>query len=348
MRALIQIQMIDTKAGWALIAGTDSITLLRTTDGGSHWKAVAPRSPSGRDVAVFKVSALTSLIAWAIPAGTIPVTPNTQIFHTVDGGGTWRHSTIPVPSVAAINFLNSQDGWLVASLAAYMGDDEVEIYRSTDGGETWIKVASATRESETSGLPVSGGKAGITFLNPTTGWITGATLGPEWIYLYMTRDGGRTWRQQDLPLPPHVTAPWYCLTNSPMFFTAQDGVLPVFYNVAEPTTYRTIASVGVLYGTHDGGATWTYGTPVPSGNGPLSFPDIHHGLITDGQLLHVTSDGGHHWTTLRPGTPFSEIKQLDFASPNVGWALREGSPALLKSVDGGRTWALVAYTIVRR
>lgn len=348
MRALIQIQMIDAEAGWALLAGRDTVTLLRTTDGGSRWTVVAPRSPSGHEVAVSHVSALTSLIAWAIPSGTIPATASTQIFHTIDGGGTWGHATIPAPSVEAINFLNSKDGWLVASLAAYMGNDEVEIYRSTDGGETWIKVASATRESETSGLPVSGDKGGITFLNPTTGWITGVTAGPGWIYLYATRDGGRTWRQQDPPLPPQVTAPWYSLTNPPMFFTAQDGILPVFYRVAEPTTYHIIASAGVLYVTHDGGATWTYARPVSSGNGPLSFADIQHGWIVDGQLLHVTSDGGHQWTTFPPGPPFSEIRQLDFVSPNVGWALREGSPALLKSLDGGRTWALVPYSIVRR
>jgi photosystem II stability/assembly factor-like uncharacterized protein len=344
--ALESIYMVDARSGWAVTALSGTGTLLRTIDGGTRWRVVTPRSSSGQEVAVFQISVLTPLIAWAVSSGTSPAT-NTQIFHTIDGGRTWSYVTIPGRSGYSIQFITTHDGWLLSEEGPALGSEQVDVYRSTDAGETWTRVASARLGDESSGLPFGGSKGAVTFLNATTGWITGADPGPHWVYLYVTHDGGRTWRQQGLRLPPQVTSPWYNLTKPPMFFTAQDGVLPVFYSVADPITYHSIASFGVFYITHDGGTTWAYTTPLSSW-GPLSFADINHGFMTDGQLLYTTRDGGQHWNAIRPGPPFSEVMRLDFVSSNVGWALREKSPFLLKSLDGGRTWAPVAYTIVRR
>lgn len=344
--ALESIHMVDARAGWAVTARTGSSTLLHTTDGGSHWTVVAPRSPSGQEVAVFQISVLTSLVAWAVPAGTTPAT-TTQIFHTVDGGRAWSNATIPARSGHSIHFINDRDGWVLSEEGYAMGGEAVDVYRSTDAGATWTKVASARLHDESSGLPFGGGKVGITFLNATTGWITGADLGPHWLYFYVTHDGGRTWRQQDLRVPPQVTSPWYNLTKAPKFFTPQDGILPVFYSIADPATYHTVASVGVFYVTHNGGTTWTYTTPVSAG-GPLSFADVDHGWIVGGDLLYVTGDGGRRWTKMQPAPPLTGITQLDFISSGIGWALRETAPFLLKTVDGGHTWTTVAYRIGRR
>lgn len=135
-----------------------------------------------------------------------------------------------------------------------------------------------------------------------------------------------------------------------MFFTARDGILPVFYSVADPVTYHTIASIAVFYITHDGGTTWTYTTPVPvaSWGGRLSFADINHGWAAEGNSLYVTSNGGQQWTKIEPAPPFTEVKQLDFISARLGWAVKQTSPFLLKTLDGGHTWAPVAYTISRQ
>lgn len=347
--ALESIHMVDARAGWAVTARTGSSTLLHTTDGGSHWTIVAPRSPSGQEVAVFQFSVRTSLMAWAVPTGSIPPT-NTQIFHTNDGGRTWRRVTIPARSVYSINFINARDGWLLSEEGYFMGSEAVDIYHSTDAGETWTKLASTRLGDESSGLPFGGNKTDITFLNATTGWITGANLGPGRMYLFVTHDGGYTWRQQDITLPPEVTSPWYNLTKSPTFFGAQDGVLPVFYSIADPITHHTNASVSIFYITHDSGTTWTYTTPVPvtSGGGPFSFADVNHGWVAEGNWLYFTVDGGRRWTKIQPTRPFADVKQLDFISPQLGWAVRQRSPYLLRTSDGGHTWAPVAYTIVRR
>src|SRR5438034_5061973 len=185
--ALEAIRMVDAQIGWAITAPPSPPTvLLRTTDGGISWRDVTPVNPSGQKVGVRRLTALSSLIAWAPQAR--PQDTTVEIFRTIDGGRTWRSAAIPAPAgftaapgVASISFINPREGWLVASVVAYMGHDEVEIYRSTDGGETWVKVASAMRDRASSGLSIAGSKAAVSFLNATTGWITG--FRPDLVYV---------------------------------------------------------------------------------------------------------------------------------------------------------------------
>ncbi len=341
---LESIHMLDALTGWAVTARSQSSTLLRTTDGGAHWVVVGPLDSSGQEIAVYQVSVLTALIAWAVPAGTIPAT-TTQIFHTIDGGRTWSHVTIPARSGYSIHFINARDGWLLSDEGPALGSQAVDVYRSTDAGETWTRVARAGLGDESNGLPFGGDKGGVTFLNATTGWITGITNGLDSIYLFVTHDGGSAWRQQQLPVPPQAGPHWEAFTKPPTFFTARDGILPVSYSIFNNS--RVNGEIIVFYMTHDGGATWKYTTP-PSACCSSSFADINHGWVTDGHLLYITSDGGRNWTEIRPGPLFADVRQLDFVSPDVGWAVRETSPFLLKTVDGGYTWAPMTYTISRR
>lgn len=343
--ALETIRMVDALTGWAVTHDPGAGRLLRSTDGGTHWRDVTPPSSSGRQMTVYHVAVLTSLITWVgVYEGTLADT--TRIFHTVDGGRTWGNG-IPVRG-GPFHFINAHDGWLLSGVGA-LGSMEVDIYRSTNGGETWTKVASTTAGNENSGLPFGGNKGDVTFLNPTTGWVTGTSNAHDWLYLYVTRDGGRTWRQQKLPLPPGVTSPWSNWTMPPRFFTARDGILPMSYGRYNPRSYAPIASVVVFYVTHDGGTTWTYTTPVSltQCDCPWSFADVNHGWVKNGAALYKTSDSGRQWTTIQPIQPFGDVRQLSFVSPQIGWALSKVSPFLLKTLDGGRTWAPVTYTISR-
>lgn len=325
--ALELIRMIDPLSGWAVTREPDANELLRTIDGGIHWRDVTPHAPPGQKIAVgegsaFLVDWLNSLVAWMVAPVHAPTHDTALLFHTVDGGETWKSLNPPV--VGLFDFINVRVGWMLA------GND---IYRSTDAGETWTKIASAE---------FPGGYSAITFLNTTTGWVTpGSTDDPERISPYVTHDGGSTWRRQKLSLPPGEVPFRVAIPRPPTFFTARDGVFPV------PMSHF------VFYMTHDSGATWIYATPVAVTQwGPFSFADVNHGWLVDGDALHVTSDGGHLWTTMQPAPPFAQVPvgEVDFISPHVGWASGRPlfPPALLKTQDGGHTWAPVSYTIVRK
>ncbi len=354
-----KIHMVDGQSGWAISWDPRSpeSALLRTTDGGTHWRDVTPRRDRGHKIGVWRITALSSLVAWVIPADTTG--PSAEVFRTTDGGHTWRSAAIPPPagltrvSASSISFINPREGWLIVFLVAYSGHEEDEIYHSTDGGETWIKVASTTRDDDSSGLPITGGKDAITFLDSTTGWITGGTIVPEWLYAYATHDGGRTWQKQEMPLPKELTPHWNAFSKPPKFFTAQDGILPVHYSLLNDSGQQSI--LVAFYATHDGGTTWTYTAPVSVSASEVVYyavADMNHAWVTHGSVLRATTDGGRQWVTLPPNPPFADVTQLDFISSDVGWAVRNTSrsrggaptfPFLLKTLDGGRTWAPVIY-----
>ncbi len=332
--ALESIRMIDALTGWAVTrdqnrpSGEAANALVRTTDGGRHWRDVTP--PFGLFyLNATNVAVLTARFAWV------------GSFRTVDAGRTWKSVQASI-DIRSINFINIHDGWLLSFRGANNASVETEVYRSTDGGETWTKVASSRNGvMARSDLPdVVGGDPHITFLNAMTGWIT--QIDPV---LYATHDGGHTWRGEKLSPPPQLTSPLGGSIKPPKFFTPRDGILPVFYSNRDPQSYRAVAPFVVIYVTHDSGTVWNYTTPVPVPQWySISFSDMNHGWLADRNILYLTSDGGRHWTAMQPDS-LTDVIQLDFVSPRVGWAVQRAFPFLLKTVDGGHTWAPVPYTI---
>ncbi len=373
-RWLGSLHMFDAQTGWALSTegGSGAFSkgavgsVVRTTDGGVHWKDVTPHTPPGQRFpqGVGDIHPLTHLNAWVL-AGLVPLTwdgsqkQNPVVFHTVDGGQTWR-SVLPASIPGSfMDFINSSDGWALSGKLLQnptRWDELWDVHRSTDGGKSWKRVGSAkVGSAKIPGLP-----SFIGFLNTTTGWIGGTARDGNYAraVLLMTHDGGQTWQQQKLVLPSNLTHPGSGLIpGSPKFLTAQDGILSAFYS-----GYGDAG--GIFYVTHDGGMTWTNTTPIaltgfPTDGGAgvglppdylwWSFADVNHGWATFGDALYVTSDGGQRWTKIQPSLPEHPLAEIDFISPQVGWATGRAmqKPFLLKTIDGGRTWASVPYFIVK-
>ena len=152
-------------------------------------------------------------------------------------------------------------------------------------------------------------------LNAFTGWVTGTVSLPDLAWLYVTHDGGSTWHQQSLLMPPGVASARLSIL-SPTFFSAADGILPIsFSNVTTDSDFAID-----IYVTHDGGRTWQSTAPVSAALRilGLGFADMQHWWATDGTILYSTDDGGNHWIKLSPGESFKNIAQLDFVSDKVG------------------------------
>lgn len=292
---LEKIHMVDAQSGWASF--TDyrfpAVAVVVTTDGGTHWRDVTPPRSPGQRVAGLNVTVLSPLVAWGagVLANDATLHYTSEILRTADGGRTWRSAAIPPPTglpdiggVSSISFINPREGWLLASLGAAAGSEEVAIYRSTDGGEKWIEVARSGPYSMSSGLPFGGDKSDISFLNPTTGWITGLILTSNELMLHATHDGGRTWQQQPMPLPKGFAPHWTAFAKPPTFFTPRDGILPAYYTFREDSGQET--TIVAFYVTRDSGTTWTYNGP-----GPVSTWSV---------ATHAVADMNHAW--VRRGT----------------------------------------------
>src|SRR5205807_1592793 len=170
--AITSLHMIDTTAGWAL----SGKAMLRTTDGGDQWKDVSiPGHPLAPGSAA---DFFTASMAWI----SIPQADQTTslLFHTSDGGQTWQQSTIQTGFVRHMTFIDAQHGWLLSGKenAAGVPAEAVSVFQTTDGGKTWQSVSAALFSDVTppGHLPYGGQKSGISFLNASTGWVTGTVM----------------------------------------------------------------------------------------------------------------------------------------------------------------------------
>jgi photosystem II stability/assembly factor-like uncharacterized protein len=331
---LTLLHMLDASNGWALT----KTALLRTTDGGAHWKDVTP--PRVRLTDGSAAAFLNATQAWiAVPSlpdprASIPSPVGPRIFSTGDGGQSWQSSVVPVGqgnlNIAQMTFATAQDGWLLFNQGGSGGAEQAVVVRTTDGGKTWAEVTrvlpASTDRPPPGKLPFGGTKTGIVFSNAALGWITGSdSVSIAW--LFVTRDGGQTWTQQQLSFPKGVPAAPLSLLP-PRFFSASEGLLPA--RVGDATT--------VIYVTHDGGTSWQPTTPVSASPTSVAFLDGQHGWVTDGTALFATGDGGRSWTRQPRSSVFKHVTQLDFVSDAQGWAISSGG-VLLYTTDGGRTWA---------
>ncbi len=343
VEALSSIQMFDTQAGWAV---TEKGHIIRTTDGGVHWKNVTPKFPSTSGQQKVVADFFTFSIAWvAVSQIATDGTTTVVVFRTTDGGQTWQNTTIQqISPIYQIAFVDAQHGWMLSKQADLASAEAIDILRTTDGGKTWVVVSSALPASTDTPppgqLPFGGDKAGLGFLDSMTGWITGSFPLNGYVFFYVTRDGGATWNRQTLPFSPNQ-ASTQIVTRPPRFFTATDGILPVSFVTENASSLD-------LYVTHDGGVSWKATTPIAALAGTADFIDMNHGWASDGTLLYVTSDGGQQWAKLSPGGSFQHVTRLDFVSSHIGWAIGatdSHTPSLLKTVDGGQTWTVIPYTI---
>lgn len=323
---LSSIRMVSEAAGWA----TGLSGVFRTSDGGQSWKAV---TPSG-------ITPMEHMPSFFLDADRGWVAMGKTIYRTDDGGATWRSVPHPADETKVLAFADPQNGWLMTHDGAATGGTElVTIYRSTDGGTNWAKVAQAGPPGAAlSNFPMSGVKRALTFTDGLTGWATVRYTNVNALGLYRTTDGGGTWERQSVTpvdvLKQDDAGTW--TTGAPMLFSGGRLVLPVFSGRCDDEK-----PCAVVYGSSDGGKTWNpTATLRMEQRHPLvyDFADPEHGWVVDGSVLHTTRDGGKTWTTLTPSGAWQPLRQVDFVSPEVGWALEETGLELWKTVDGGATW----------
>ncbi len=325
------IHMLDANNGWAI----SDTNVLRTADGGATWYNVTPSGASsfGFNAAPFYLNAST---AWIALPGTDPT--NGTLYRTTDGGVTWSSNTVPFGG-GSLNFLDGSHGWEQVGLDAGMSHEAVAVFTTGDGGSTWTQVftdePNATGSSDS--LPLVGDKNGITALDASHAWVTGAEPVGDFVYIYMTADGGHSWTHQDAPIPSAYAGG---MTNAdlPSFFGAGTGVLPV-------VLIGTGGNGVDFYLSHDAGQTWTASQPVAQG-GFVSVASQADFFVWDGgTTLNVSHDSGSTWSTVTPNVDIHDtLSSFQFVDATTGWALTQDASShhsLYKTTDGGKTWTAV-------
>jgi len=347
------IQMVDPVTGWGIGRTKGSADrLVKTGDGGATWGDVTPAQafPTGNEPTAALGFFKNADQAWAIysssPGEALPAAE--VIWRTNDGGKSWQASQ-PL-DLSGLNenfwpshlqFVDDQNGWLLAHVGVGMNHDYVALYQSMDGGATWTRLLDPYND----GGIQSCYKNAMLFTDARHGWLTGTCNGvAAGVLIFRTADGGHTWETVNLPQPSGKASLFTdlgveCSSEYPVFLTSQEGFLAVRCSHYAPNPADTLT---YLYSTQDGGELWK---PVAYPGGALKFFDGRTGLAF-GKEIYQTKDGGESWAKI---SVVSWEGAFTFPDQQRGWAVARSDDqvALVSSQDGGQYWTLLEPLLVR-
>jgi photosystem II stability/assembly factor-like uncharacterized protein len=229
------------------------------------------------------------------------------------------------------------------------------LWRSLNGGTTWEPVFHRQEAPGVGAVAVFQGDPRIVWVGTGEG-SPGADGGPG-AGVFKSTDGGRTWGPVGLEGSERISRIVLHPTDPKVAFVAAMG--PAGSEGGERGVYRTT----------DEGATWQRVLFVDGRTGATDLvmdPNEPRRLLGamwehrrlpgflqsggPGSGLFLSEDGGDTWTRLTPaeGLPSGDLGRLGLgaarSAPGVFYALVEGGrSALLRSVDGGRSWSAVSH-----
>ena len=303
---------------------------------------------------------------------------NTGVFKTMDGGASWTKAGLGGLTVTSLAVDTNSSDSVYAAAGVDQGDGvltNVELFRTSDGGETWTLAFSGFSLYCTPASLIADPQV------PDTVYLSACTS------VFKSTDGGSTWNEAQNGLPasgtgasvgalaidPQDSGAIYLVTH----LCDQTGKLPppacdnrIFKstdhgdNWSEATASPMAGSLGgalvidpqnpsVLYlhvtlsGGHngvtkstDGGKTWTNpAIYVSSGFGPqtLAVDPLNPNTLYASSLgMFKSVDGAQTWTPIYQ--PPAGFPALVVDSQTPGLVFGAGSSGIIRSTDGGSTW----------
>lgn len=270
---------VDPNTGWAVNSNGH---ILMTADGGRTW------------VRQFDSSAYLRCVGFAnYQHGWVGATDEDQkLFHTSDGGQTWRLvSNLPALAPAFVCGMSVVNESVLYASGTNDPEFPPRMMKTTDGGQSW----DAWSMEEYASILID-----TYFTGPERGWVVGGksdvaspTRDDVKPVVLFTDDGGKTWTNRLADL-------WAQLPRGEWGWKIQ--FLDERIGFVSLENFRG----GAILKTTDGGLTWTR-KPIddPQRNANLEgigFVDEDHGWVGGwgtadfrGGFSSETSDGGEHW-----------------------------------------------------
>lgn len=250
---------------------------------------------------------------------------NFKVHKTTDGGVTWN--PLPLTNnqyLRSIEFFDENIGLCgsIASNSLPQAQRLGSLYRTTDGGATWIDVAPAIS-------PRPAGVCGLAKAGESTMYGVGVWYGPA--FVIKSTDKGATWKYINMSAYANSLIDAY-------FFNENEGF------VVGSAANQSHGGI-VLY-TADGGKTWTEKfrtNQLADRIWKIQTPDKTHfyGAVesyaaeTKTRMIRST-DRGQTWEIVTVDDDFTNIQLIGFIDRKHGWT--GGGEKLFETTDGGDTW----------
>lgn len=274
----------------------DGFGMVKSTDGGATWFSLGLEET--RHIGKIVIDPNNTNTLYIAAMGTL-YTPNATrgVYKSTDGGTTWSRVLFINDSTGVVDLaMNPQNPHILLAAAwqrmrgpqgrRYVGGVHTGIYRTTDGGASWSRLAN--------GLPAPAPNVGrpavaIAPSNPLVMYAAYADDPGNFFGVYRSSDGGDSWAR----------------TN--------DGALANLYSnfgwyfgkvFVHPINENNVYVFGVSFGkTTDGGATWTT---------HIANHVDHHAMAfhpTNASFLYIGHDGGFSRSTNGGSTWIRETNQ---------------------------------------
>ena len=294
---------LNDTTGYLLAGKSKSNYVLKTTDGGLTWvkkdSLVTTTATRWYDIDFYNDN-----------LGVIVGSAKDVQRYTTDGGESWIHSTaISDPffkDLKAVKWLSENEILAIGEGQEFQGVP-TPIYKSTDGGVTWIKKTQSPINS------YDRAKA-LYFKNSSEGIAIGSN-GDSYPFVYKTNDAGETWA------PSHA--------NLGYSFKALSGIGDILYG---------LGSFSMIVKSTDFGETWT-SFPLKPPASIYGFQFINgkaYAIASNGVVLKSEDTYSENWQFISE-TGLWPAYAMVFNDENTGVVHKENRH-IVKTSDGGVTW----------
>ena len=314
----------------------------KTSDGGIVWKPIFDHLPNDHRIASIGAIAVAPSDPNIIYVGTgeadmrSAISFGDGIYKSTDAGTTWTHIGLPDTRQIGKIVVHPTDPntvYVAALGHPYGPNPERGVFRSTNGGRTWMHVLNKGPEVGAIDLAVDPADPktlyAATWNVHRTTWSVYAPVSGPGGGLYKSTDAGTTWRQLSAGLP---TGAW-----------GRVGVAAA----SGRRVYAIIESDQPgLYRSDDAGASWS---KVASESRISSRAWYFSGITVDPRNpdtaffpnvgLHKTTDGGKTFTIVRGAPGGDDYHSLWIDPSNTARMILGTDQGASISPDGGATWS---------
>ena len=313
----------------------------KTEDYGTSWNNVSDgyfSTPSIGDIAVAQNDANIIYVGTGSDGLRSNVITGKGVYKSIDGGGSWRHLGLEKTGhigAVEINPENHNVVYVAAIGQAYNPNPERGLYKTSDGGRTWIQALYISDTTGISDVEMLPGNPEILF---ATAWkaerkpwtiISGGPNNEGG--LYKSVDGGSNWEKITKGLPTGLIGK--------MDLAISPSNSSIIYLLVEAPDDE-----GGLYKSTDQGRSFKQ---VSSHNGIITRPFYYTNIDVDPKNPEVvyamstgnfiSKDGGENWERL--ATPHGDNHDMWINPDNPDLFIQANDGGANVTHNGGKTWS---------